>query len=59
MTDAAFIRQLTIERSKLRAMLQSIDADLSRAAGDWSRANGFLVKLTPDQVLRELERTNA
>ena len=55
MTDAAFIRQLVAERTKLRAMLQSIDADLSRAAGDWSREHGFLVKLTPEQVMREIQ----
>jgi hypothetical protein len=54
MTDAQ-IRALIAERSKLRAMLQSIDAELSIAVGQWSREHGFLVKLTPEQVLRELQ----
>lgn len=54
MTDAQ-IRALIAERSKLRAMLQSIDAELSIAVGQWSREHGFLVKLTPEQVLREIQ----
>jgi hypothetical protein len=36
-------------------MLQSIDAELSNAVGQWSREHGFLVKLTPEQVLREIQ----
>jgi hypothetical protein len=58
MTDA-LVKTLIEERNAMRAMLQSIDAELSKATSEWSRANGFLVKLTPEQVLRELERTNA
>lgn len=58
MSDA-LVKTLIEERNAMRAMLQSIDAELSKATGDWSRANGFLVKLTPEQVLRELEKRNA
>lgn len=54
MTDAQ-VRALITERNKMRAMLQSIDAELSNALGQWSREHGFLVKLTPEQVLRELQ----
>ena len=54
MTDAQ-VRALIAERNKMRAMLQSIDAELSIALGRWSREHGFLVKLTPEQVLRELQ----
>jgi|LakMenEpi03Aug12_release.lakeMendotaPanAssembly.Ray.scaffolds.fasta_scaffold34048_7 hypothetical protein len=54
MSDAQ-VRALIAERNKMRAMLQSIDAELSNAVGQWSREHGFLVKLTPEQVLRELQ----
>lgn len=54
MTDAQ-VRALITERNKMRAMLQSIDAELSNAVGQWSREHGFLVKLTAEQVLRELQ----
>lgn len=54
MTDAQ-VRALITERNKMRAMLQSIDAELSNALGQWSREHGFLVKLTAEQVLRELQ----
>lgn len=54
MTDAQ-VRALITERNKMRAMLQSIDAELSNAVGQWSREHGFLVKLTPEQVLREIQ----
>lgn len=58
MTDADFIHHLVTERIKLREMIRSIDADLSNAARDWGYAQGYLVKLTPEQVLRELEKRN-
>jgi hypothetical protein len=58
MTDA-LVKTLIKKRNKMRAKFRVIDAELSQATGEWSRANGYLVKLTPEQVLRELERTNA
>lgn len=54
MTDAQVLALIT-ERNKMRAMLQSIDAELSIAVGRWSREHGFLVKLTAEQVLREIQ----
>ena len=54
MTDA-LVKTLIKKRNKMRAMLQSIDAELSNAVGQWSREHGFLVKLTPEQVLREIQ----
>lgn len=53
MTDAG-IRALVEERDRIRQILQTVDAELSRAVGEWGRERGYLVKLTPEQVLREM-----
>lgn len=58
MSNAA-IKALIEERNKLRAMLQSVDAELANALGQWSKDNGYLVKLTPEQALRAMEKTDA
>ena len=55
----ATIKALIEERNKLRAMLQSVDAELSSAVGQWSKDHGFLMKLTPEQALREMEKAGA
>lgn len=54
MSDAQ-IKALVAERERIRQMLQSIDAELSRAVGEWGRERGYLVKLTPEQALREMK----
>lgn len=57
---AAQVKALIEERNKMRAMLQSVDAELSRALLVWSRENGyFLAALTPEQFMREMEKANA
>lgn len=53
MSDAK-LRALIEERDRVRQMLQSVDAELSAALGQWSREHGFLVKLTAEQALREM-----
>lgn len=53
MSDAQ-IRALVEERDRIRQMLQSVEAELSNALGQWSREHGFLVKLTAEQALREM-----
>ncbi len=53
------IRELVTERSKLRAMLQSIDAELSAALRIWSTDNGYGVKLTAEQALRAMGKEYA
>jgi hypothetical protein len=53
------IRELVMERSKIRAMLQSIDAELSAALRIWSTDHGYQVKLTAEQALRAMEIKNA
>jgi hypothetical protein len=58
MTDQQ-LRALVAERSKLRAMLQSIDAELSAALRIWSTDHGYQVKLTAEQALRAMETVNA
>ena len=58
MTDQQ-LRALVMERSKLRAMLQSIDAELSAALRIWSTDHGYQVKLTAEQALRAMETVNA
>lgn len=57
--NAAVIYALVEERDRIRQMLQTVEAELSNAAGIWSRENGYLVKLTPEQVLREIARVPA
>lgn len=54
MSDAQ-IRALIEERTRIRQMLQSVEAELSRAVGEWGRERGYLVKLTPEQALREMK----
>ena len=54
MSDAQ-IRALIEERDRIRQMLQSVEAELSRAVGEWGRERGYLVKLTPEQALREMK----
>jgi len=53
------LRALVVERSKLRAMLQSIDAELSAALRIWSTDHGYQVKLTAEQALRAMEKEYA
>ena len=53
MSDAQ-IRALIEERDRVRQMLQSVEAELSNALGQWSRERGFLVKLSAEQALREM-----
>jgi hypothetical protein len=48
------VRALIAERDRVRQMLQSVEAELSRAVGEWGRERGYLVKLTPEQALREM-----
>jgi hypothetical protein len=52
------LKTLVEERDRIRGMLQSVEAELSRALLDWSAERGFLLKLTAEQALREMERAN-
>lgn len=54
MSDAQ-IRALIEERDRIRQMLQSVEAELSRALGEWSRERGYGVKLAPEQALRAMK----
>lgn len=54
MSDAQ-IRALIEERDRIRQMLQSVEAELSRALGEWSREHGYGVKLSAEQALRAMK----
>lgn len=53
------IKALVEERDRIRGMLQSVEAELSAALRVWSRERGFLMKLTAEQALREMEKVDA
>jgi transposase len=53
------VRQLVAERDRIRQMLQSVDAELSAALRIWSDEHGFLMKLSPEQALRSMEKEYA
>lgn len=54
MSDAQ-IRALIEERTRIRQMLQSVEAELSRAVGEWGRERGYGVKLSAEQALRAMK----
>lgn len=58
MTNAQ-LKALIEERDKLRSMLSSLDHEISVALLAWSRERGFLMKLTAEQALREMEKVHA
>lgn len=58
MTNAE-LKSLVEERDRIRGMLQSVEAELSRALLEWSREHGYGVKLTAEQALRSREMADA